>query len=303
MKLITILGPTAVGKTALAAALAKRLDGEVISADSRQVYKGMTIGTGKDLEDFEFEDRSIPYHLIDILPAGKSYNLFQFQQDFYAAYLAIINRKKQAILCGGTGMYLQAALDQYQLIEVPENDEEIEKLKRLTQEELTKKLKEIDQPLHNSTDLEDKDRTIRAIQIAQAKQNSVPKKSPVESSIIFGIEMQREKLRSRIQKRLDSRLEEGMLEEVEGLLNEGVSKEQLRYYGLEYRFITDYLDQQLTYDEMYTQLLQAIRRFAKKQVTWFRRMEKQGASIHWLSAELPLKEKLDFISNTLNEEE
>jgi tRNA dimethylallyltransferase len=303
MKLITILGPTAVGKTRLAVQLAKEINGELISADSRQVYRGMDLGTGKDLEEFTNEGMNIPYHLIDIRDAGEAYDVFQFQQDFYRAYKDIVERSKVPILCGGTGMYLQAALAKKSLVAVPVNEVLRGKLKELSQENLIKCLKELEPELHNTTDLLDRERTIRAIEIAQFKaMNSIAEEdSPVKEHIVFGIKMQRDQLRERIEQRLTQRFSAGMIAEVENLLEQGVTHEMLHYYGLEYRFISQHLMGQMDYNDMFAGLLQAIRRFAKKQMTWYRRMEKQGIRIHWMETEWTIEEKMTFIKSRLGE--
>lgn len=300
VKLITILGPTAVGKTKLATTLASQIDGELISADSRQIYRGMDIGTGKDLRDFKVNKIQIPHHLIDIRDAGEEYDVFKFQNDFYQAYQSIIEKGKIPILCGGTGMYLQAALAKDRLVEVPANSFLRSTLAMHRDEELVEILKRVEPDLHNTTDLKDRGRMIRAIEIAQYKQvNPEVEPSPVEERIVFGVQMQREALRKRIKARLEDRLKEGMIEEVESLLEKGISHEQLDYYGLEYRFISKYLQNELTQEEFFEGLLQAIRRFAKKQMTWFRRMEKQGTEIIWIDAELDMEEKLKLIHSNL----
>lgn len=304
MKLITILGPTAVGKTKLAVQLAKEIGGEVISADSRQVYREMDIGTGKDLKEFTIDGERIAYHLIDIRAAGEAYDVFQFQQDFYDRYKSIVESKKVPILCGGTGLYLQAALAKKSLVAVPVDKEWRNRLKDLSQEELVNNLRALEPDLHNTTDMLDRERTIRAIEIARFKVvNQLPEEdSPVRGHLIFGLRMQRNQLRERIEQRLTERFEAGMITEVEKLLRQGVSHEMLHYYGLEYRFISKYLLGQMEYNDMFSGLLQAIRRFAKKQMTWYRRMEKQGVIIHWLEAGWTKKEQLAFIQKSLSEE-
>lgn len=295
--MILILGPTAVGKTTIAANLAFEFNGEVISADSRQVYKGLDIGSGKDLEEYVVNEKSIPYHLINICDPYEEYNVFRFQHDFYASYHDIIKRDKTPILCGGTGLYLEAALAKKQYIEVPENLKFREKSKEMSLTELQSQLLELTDHLHNKTDLRDRDRIIRAIEIEQFKQLHPQSEeiTPIKSPSVFGIKMERSKLRDRIKERLDDRLKNGMIEEVEGLIESGVSLEQLKWFGLEYKYISTYLANELTYSEMYEKLLQAIRRFAKKQMTWFRRMERKGVEINWIDAALPLAEKLNYI--------
>src|SRR5690554_1980094 len=275
--LIAIIGPTAVGKTKLAVALAADLNGEIISADSRQLYRGMDLGSGKDLEEYVYKGKQIPHHLIDILDAGEKYDLFRFQQDCFEAYREIKSRGNQAVLCGGTGMYIQAALNREKLLEVPENLALRSELNNHSQQELNDYLVNLNPKQHNKTDLTDRDRTLRAIEIEVYTQQYSDQKefSPIKNYRIFGIQMPREELRNRIKTRLKERLKAGMIEEVEQLLANGVSHQQLQYYGLEYKFISLYLQKELSYDEMFDALLQAIRRFAKKQMTWYRRMEKQ----------------------------
>lgn len=296
-ELIGIIGPTAVGKTKLAVAWASEVGGEIISADSRQVYRGMDIGSGKDLEEYIYKDKKVPYHLIDIVEAGEAYDLFRFQEDFFKAFRSVQKQDKQAILCGGTGMYIQAALNREKLIQVPNNEVLRQELANYNQAQLNDYLIEVKLNVHNRSDLEDRERTLRALEIAlyEKEHTEEVKPSPINSYLIFGIQMSREKLRERIKIRLQNRLENGMIEEVEQLLEQGISHEQLQYYGLEYKFISLYLQGELSYDELYTQLLQAIRRFAKKQMTWYRRMERQGYQIHWMEAESSLEEKLKFM--------
>jgi tRNA dimethylallyltransferase len=296
-ELLGIIGPTAVGKTKLAVAWAAEVEGEIISVDSRQVYREMDLGSGKDLEEYTYKGEKIPYHLIDIIDAGEAYDLFRFQEDFFEAFRSIQKRDKQAVLCGGTGMYIQAALNKEQLLQVPINEVLRLKLADYSQAQLNDYLIEVKPNVHNRSDLEDRERTIRAIEIAQYEKEHPEevKASPVNSYLLFGIQMPREKLRKRIEVRLQDRLESGMIKEVEQLLEQGVSHEQLQYYGLEYKFVSLYLQEKLSYDELFSQLLQAIRRFAKKQMTWYRRMERQGYQIHWMDAESSLEEKLKFI--------
>ncbi|MEQ8909782.1 MAG: tRNA (adenosine(37)-N6)-dimethylallyltransferase MiaA [Vicingaceae bacterium] len=301
--LLTILGPTACGKTSLAVRLAAVLKGEVISADSRQVYRGMNVGTGKDLAEYQFQGETVPYHLIDIRDAGEEYDVFQFQDDFFKLYEKLSIKGVWPILCGGSGLYLQAALAEEQMVMVPENKRLRERLRKFSQEELVRELAEIRMDLHNKTDLEERDRTIRAIEIASfERQNPERTASPVQEKLTFGLRTERGNLRERIKVRLEKRLEqEGMIEEVQGLLESGIPAKKIDYYGLEYRFINAYLQKDLTYQEMYEGLLQAIRRFAKKQETWFRRMEKNGHQIHWMEVESPMEEKLSFIKSQLPE--
>ncbi|MAC95834.1 MAG: tRNA (adenosine(37)-N6)-dimethylallyltransferase MiaA [Flavobacteriales bacterium] len=295
--LFAIIGPTAVGKTKLAVALAADLNGEIISADSRQLYRGMDLGSGKDLEEYVYKGKQIPYHLIDILDAGEKYDLFRFQQDCFEVFRQIKSRGNQAVLCGGTGMYIQAALNREKLLEVPENLALRSELDNYSQQELNNYLINLNPTQHNKTDLNDRERTLRAIEIEVYTQQYSDQKevSPIKNYRIFGIQMPREELRNRIKTRLKERLKAGMIEEVEQLVANGVSHQQLQYYGLEYKFISLYLQNKLSNDEMFDALLQAIRRFAKKQMTWYRRMEKQGFKIDWIDAKLPLEEKLKFI--------
>jgi len=308
--MITILGPTASGKTPLAAALAKRIDGEIISADSRQVYRRMDIGTGKDLDDYttlvDGSPVNIPYHLIDICEPGTKYNLFQYQQDFFDAYNNIIGRGKTPILCGGTGLYIEAVLKGYQLSPVPQNPELRVRLEGKSLEELTEMLRKLKQQngsvMHNTTDVDTAQRAIRAIEIEMEQQNYplTTHLSPL-SSLIIGVSIDRDLRREKITRRLKARLDEGMVDEVRGLLAEGISVEDLIYYGLEYKYLTEYIIGKLTYDEMYRQLEIAIHQFAKRQMTWFRGMERRGFTIHWIDATLPMEEKVQLIL-TMNSE-
>jgi tRNA dimethylallyltransferase len=298
-QMITILGPTASGKTPLAAALAQRVDGEIISADSRQVYRRMDIGTGKDLEDYQ----GVPYHLIDICEPGTKYNLFQYQQDFMDAYNDIVGRGKQPILCGGTGLYIEAVLKGYHLSPVPQNEELRKQLEGKPLNELTKILLELksknESNMHNTTDVDSAQRAIRAIEIETYNlEHPTPRRElpPVDSCIV-GVNIDRELRREKITRRLKARLEEGMVDEVRGLLDEGIPADDLIYYGLEYKFVTEYVTGKTTYDEMFTRLEIAIHQFAKRQMTWFRGMERRGFVIHWIDATLPMEEKVKLIMN------
>ena len=303
--MITILGPTASGKTPLAAALALRIGGEIISADSRQVYRRMDIGTGKDLADYnpvvDGKAVSIPFHLIDICEPGTKYNLFQYQQDFYDAYNNIIGRGKNPILCGGTGLYIEAVLKGYQLSPVPQNPELRQQLEDKTLNELTQMLMALKEQngstMHNKTDVDSCQRAIRAIEIEEYNLHTpTPKRElPPIDSLIIGVDIDREARREKITHRLKARLEEGMIEEVSGLLDEGVLAEDLIYYGLEYKFVTEYLTGQLSYDEMFQRLEIAIHQFAKRQMTWFRGMERRGFTIHWIDALRPMDKKVEEI--------
>lgn len=296
--MITILGPTASGKTSLAAALAHQLQTEIISADSRQVYRGMDLGTGKDLADYVVEGHLIPYHLIDVVDAGFKYNLFMYQQDFLQAYHSICGRGKLPILCGGTGLYLESVLKGYRMIPVPENPELRAQLESKSLEELTEILKTY-KVLHNSTDVDTAKRAIRAIEIGEYyRMHPVEQQEfPTIHSLIVGIDVERNLRRERISKRLQQRLDEGMLDEVCALLEAGISAEDLIYYGLEYKYLTQYVIGQLTYAEMFTGLETAIHQFAKRQMTWFRGMERRGFQIHWLDSTLTTEEKITRIND------
>lgn len=300
--IITILGPTASGKTTLAVELAYQLKSEIISADSRQVYKGMDIGTGKDLGEYTISDTQIPHHLIDIVNPGYKYNLFEYQRDFLKAYELIQSKGVTPILCGGTGLYLESVLKGYQLLPVPENRELRSTLETYSLEELTKLLATYKE-LHNTTDVDNKKRAIRAIEIEEYyKSNPCEKRSfPHLKSIIFGVDISRDRRRKRISHRLHQRLEEGMLDEVKGLLAQGVSPEDLIYYGLEYKFLTQHLIGELSYQEMVSKLEIAIHQFAKRQMTWFRGMERRGFKIHWISEELNNQEKVSEIIKLIKE--
>lgn len=300
--IITILGPTASGKTTLAVELAYQLKSEIISADSRQVYKGMDIGTGKDLGEYTISDTQIPHHLIDIVNPGYKYNLFEYQRDFLKAYELIQSKGVTPILCGGTGLYLESVLKGYQLLPVPKNRELRSTLETYSLEELTKLLATYKE-LHNTTDVDNKKRAIRAIEIEEYyKSNPCEKRSfPHLKSIIFGVDISRDRRRKRISHRLHQRLEEGMLDEVKGLLAQGVSPEDLIYYGLEYKFLTQHLIGELSYQEMVSKLEVAIHQFAKRQMTWFRGMERRGFKIHWISEELNNQEKVSEIIKLIKE--
>ena len=299
--LITILGPTASGKTPLATALADRLGTEIIRGDSRQVYRRMDLGTGKDLADYAIEGRSVPYHLIDIVEPGYKYNVFEYQRDFLKAYESIVGKGKLPILCGGTGMYLESVLKGYRLLPVPENPELRASLEGKSLLELTLILEGY-KKLHNSTDVDTAKRAIRAIEIEEYYNQQPPeyREFPALNSLIVGVDIDRELRREKITRRLKQRLDEGMVEEVRGLLAEGISAESLIYYGLEYKFLTQYAIGELTYEEMFHQLETAIHQFAKRQMTWFRGMERRGFVIHWLDATLPMEEKVERIINLIN---
>lgn len=286
MDLITILGPTASGKTIVAVKLAAQIDAEIISADSRQVYRRMDLGTGKDIDEYTINGKNIPYHLIDIVEPGTKYNVYEYQKDFLKAYNDIRKRGKKVIVCGGTGLYLESILRSYRLSPVPQNEELRNRLKNKTLEELTYILKQY-KSLHNTTDVDSAQRAIRAIEIADYYQHTPidDRPFPTLTSFNIGIDVDRETRRERITARLKQRLDNGMVDEVRALLNEGVSPENLIYYGLEYKYLTLYVIGKLTYDEMFKQLEIAIHQFAKRQMTWFRGMEKRGVPIHWMKAE------------------
>ena len=299
--LITILGPTASGKTPLAAALADRMGTEIISGDSRQVYRRMDLGTGKDLVDYTVDGRQVPYHLIDIVEPGYKYNVFEYQRDFLKAYEEISAKGKTPILCGGTGMYIESVLKGYRLLPVPENPELRASLEGKSLEELTHILEGY-KKLHNSTDVDTCKRAIRAIEIEEYYKQQPPeyREFPSLKSLIVGVDIDRELRREKITRRLKQRLEEGMVDEVRGLLAEGIPAENLIYYGLEYKFLTQYAIGEISYDEMFLQLETAIHQFAKRQMTWFRGMERRGFTIHWLDATLPMEEKTEQIINLIN---
>lgn len=301
MKMITILGPTASGKTTLASHLALQLDAEIISADSRQVYRGMDIGTGKDLDDYEINGHKIPYHLIDIAEPGSKYNLYEYQKDFHEAYSDICSRGKLPILCGGTGLYIEAILKGYALSPVPQNQSLRESLEGKSLQELTSILEELKQKtgsnMHNKTDVDSCQRAIRAIEIEKYNLDNPTslRSMPPIDSLIIGVNIDRELRREKITQRLKQRLESGMIEEIRGLLNKGVPADDLLYYGLEYKYITEYVIGKTSYDEMFHGLEIAIHQFAKRQMTWFRGMERRGFTIHWIEASLPMEEKIKQI--------
>lgn len=294
--LVTILGPTASGKTPLAAALAYRLNAEIISGDSRQVYRRMDLGTGKDLADYVVDGKRIPYHLIDIVEPGYKYNVFEFQRDFLKAYDEIRQRGVLPILCGGTGMYIESVLKGYKLLPVPENPELRASLADKSLDELTTILAGY-KKLHNSTDVDTVKRAIRAIEIEEyyRQQPVSAREFPAINSLVIGVDIDRDLRRAKITRRLKQRLDEGMVDEVRALLDAGIPAEDLIYYGLEYKYLTLYAVGQLTYDEMFHQLEIAIHQFAKRQMTWFRGMERRGFNIHWIDASLPMEQKVEEI--------
>lgn len=305
-RMITILGPTASGKTSLAAALAYALhrqgrEAEILSADSRQVYRGMDIGTGKDLADYQVDGYNVPYHLIDICEPGTKYNLFQYQQDFLTAYRGIVERGAQPILCGGTGLYIESVLKGYQLSPVPQNQALRDRLEGKSLDELTLMLKDLKAKtgsnMHNQTDVDTAQRAIRAIEIETYNlEHPLPKREfPPIASVVVGVNIDREERRRKITNRLKARLEEGMIDEVRGLLSRGIDADDLIYYGLEYKYVTEYAIGRITYEEMFRSLEIAIHQFAKRQMTWFRGMERRGFTIHWIDAMLPMEEKVAAI--------
>ena len=314
--MITILGPTASGKTPVAAHLAAEIGGEIISADSRQVYRRMDIGTGKDLADYIVDGRQIPYHLIDIREPGTKYNLFEYQQDFLDAYEDIRSRGAVPILCGGTGLYIEAVLKGYHLSPVPQNQELRDSLEGKSLAELTEMLTELKAKtgsnMHNTTDVDSCQRAIRAIEIETYNlEHPTPRRElPPVDSIIIGLDIDRELRREKITRRLKARLEERqqvgasagmtMVDEVKALLDEGIPVDDLIYYGLEYKFVTEYLTGKTTYDEMVTRLEIAIHQFAKRQMTWFRGMERRGFHINWIDATLPMEDKVAKIIQIVN---
>lgn len=300
--MITLLGPTASGKTTLAAHLAYHLgNAEIISADSRQIYRKMDIGTGKDLSDYTIEGQTIPYHLIDIAEPGYKYNLFEYQRDFLKAYQEIKGRGSFPILCGGTGLYLESVLKGYKMMPVPQNDELRARYADKSLEELTQILSTY-KTLHNTTDVDTVKRAIRAIEIQEYYREHPMEfvEFPELNSLIVGVDIDRELRREKISKRLRDRLEEGMVDEVRQILDSGVSAEDMIYYGLEYKYLTNYIIGNLTYDQMVAELEIAIHQFAKRQMTWFRGMERRGFTIHWLDATLPMEEKIQQIVDWMN---
>ena len=305
-QLITILGPTASGKTALAARLAYELDGEIISGDSRQVYRGMTIGTGKDLDDYIVDGHAIPYHLIDICEPGEKYNIFQYQQDFLRAWRGVQSRGKWPILCGGSGLYIESVLRGYALSPVEQNPELRRNLEGKSLDELTRILLNLKartgSTMHNTTDVDTPQRAIRAIEIEtfNAEHPTQPRQMEAPDSLVVGVAIDRDERRRKITTRLRRRLDEGMVDEIRGLLAKGIKAEDLIYYGLEYKYVTLYVIGQLSYEEMFRQLEIAIHQFAKRQMTWFRGMERRGCQIHWIDAASSMEDKLQQIRTLIN---
>lgn len=303
--MITILGPTASGKTDIATHLAAELSAEIISADSRQVYRRMDIGTGKDLADYVVDGKRVPYHLIDIVEPGTKYNLFEYQRDFLEAYNDIRSRGKNVILCGGTGLYIESVLKGYRLIPVPENKELRHKLEGKSLLELTSILERLkaenNSNMHNSTDVDTSKRAIRAIEIEMAyKEAHIEERTfPKIYNVIIGVGIDRDLRRMKITRRLDQRLQDGMVDEVKSLLDSGIPADDLIYYGLEYKFVTEYILGKSTFEEMHRSLEIAIHQFAKRQMTWFRGMERRGFTIHWIDAADSMEEKINEIKKVL----
>jgi tRNA dimethylallyltransferase len=299
--MVTILGPTASGKTEVAVNLTFKLGGEIISADSRQIYREMDLGTGKDLEQYRIGGIDVPYHLIDIAQAGYQYNVFEFQRDFLKVYQSIRERGKFPVMCGGSGMYLEAILKGYRLVQVPVSEERRKELQLLSLDELTEILKRY-KTINNTSDTENKKRAIRAIEIEEfCKTHPETDLSfPQIKSLIVGVKYDRDSRRRRITERLKQRLDNGMIEEVKKLIDNGLKPEELTYYGLEYKYLTLFITGKLAYDQMFTGLNTAIHQFAKRQMTWFRKMERDGFEIKWLDGYMPIDEKTDKIIAWLN---
>lgn len=300
--MITILGPTASGKTALAAALSADIGAEIISADSRQVYRRMDIGTGKDLADYCVGGVHVPYHLIDIVEPGTKYNVFEYQKDFLTTYNDMTERGVTPVMCGGSGLYIEAVLKGYNLSPVPENVALRQRLSGKTLEELTGILvrlkRENGSNMHNGTDVDTAKRAIRAIEIeTYNKEHPVRTECcfPKIDSVIIGVDINRDERRRKITARLRQRLGGGMIDEIRGLLNEGISAEDLIYYGLEYKYVTEYVLGKISYDDMFCHLEIAIHQFAKRQMTWFRGMERRGFKINWIDTMLPMAEKVRLV--------
>lgn len=301
--LITILGPTASGKTTFAAHLAHRIGAEIISADSRQVYRSMDLGTGKDLDDYIVDGEAIPYHLIDIADAGSKYNVYQYQHDFLEAYQDITSRGVTPILCGGTGLYLESVLRSYRLSPVPQNPELRASLEGMSLEQLTQILSTY-KKLHNTTDVDTAQRAIRAIEIEDYYKHTPQegREFPDIKSIVIGLDIDRELRREKITRRLKERLKAGMLDEIREILASGVAADDLIYYGLEYKYLTLHVIGRLTYEEMFSQLEIAIHQFAKRQMTWFRGMERRGINIHWLSVNTPVDQRIEEVLKLIGQQ-
>ncbi|WP_027470397.1 tRNA (adenosine(37)-N6)-dimethylallyltransferase MiaA [Saccharicrinis fermentans] len=298
--LLVVLGPTASGKTALAVPLAYEINGEIISADSRQVYRNMDLGTGKDLDEYVVEGQQVPYHLINIADAGYKYNVYEYQRDFFKAFEDIHRRDKFPVMCGGTGMYIEAVLNGYKMIQVPSNPMLRKKLESNTLDELAGVLSSMKR-LHNTTEVDTKKRAIRAIEIETYYQShpEIEVELPELRPLIIGVHIDREKRREKITQRLRSRLKEGMVEEVKRILEAGVNAEDLLYYGLEYKYLTLYVMGELSFEQMFERLNIAIHQFAKRQMTWFRKMERNGFQIHWVDANDSIEDRLSKIKELL----
>ena len=301
--MIVLCGPTATGKTALAVAIARRIGGEIISADSRQVYRSMDIGTGKDLNEYAEGGTPVPYHLIDVVEPGYEYNIYEYARDFAAAKQQIESRGKEVVVCGGTGFYIETILRNRPLPQVPENAAFRAEAATQTDEQLADLLRSL-KPLHNTTDTCDRVRLLRAIEIQlyYAEHHINPMDTPVPTTPVFCMLMPREEVRSRISARLQQRLQNGMIEEVQGLLNRGLTPQQLLYYGLEYKFITLYLTGEMDYDTMFRKLETAIHQFSKRQMTYLRHMERQGFNLQWIDSRKSLDNRVDEILKIYNAE-
>jgi tRNA dimethylallyltransferase len=300
VELVCVLGPTAIGKTRLAVALARELSGEVLSADSRQVYRGMDLGTGKDLEEYRFGGEEIRVNLVDIVDGGTEFTVFDYQRAFLAAFREARARNSMPILCGGSGLYLEAVLSGYRLVEVPGDESLRDELRGETTEQLVARLARL-RPLHNITDTRDRERLLRAIEIAVHSRAFGGETFPRIRSKAYGLRLQRTELRRRITNRLTTRLDSGLVEEVRGLLERGLTPSQLEYYGLEYRYVTKYVTGELRRNDMFQKLNSAIHQFAKRQETWFRRMERRGTSITWLDARRPIEDLVGLVVADLEE--
>jgi tRNA dimethylallyltransferase len=298
--LLVVTGPTASGKTSLAVAVASAAGGEIISADSRQVYRGMDLGTGKDYKEYVFNGKKVPCHLIDIADPGYKYNVFEYQRDFKNVYDDLKARRVFPVVCGGSGMYIDSIISGYKMYEVPPDSGLRARLEKKSMEELTEILSTY-RKLHNTTDIDTKKRAIRAIEIEHFNRFSKKKQSrfPAITPLVVGIMVERDIRRFRITERLKRRLDAGMVDEVKNLMDSGVNSATLIYYGLEYKYITNYLTGKTGYDKMINDLEAAIHQFAKRQMTWFRGMERRGTKIHWIDSELPLKDKVEKIMELL----
>lgn len=299
--MLTILGPTATGKTRLAALVASRLNGEILSADSRQIFRGMDLGTGKDMGDYIVDGIRVPCHLVDVADAGTQFNVFEFQQQFIHAYADVVSRGRFPVFCGGSGMYLEAVLKGYKLTHVPSDQVRRTELAKLSLEELAAVLRGY-KTVHNSSDTETRNRAIRAIEIEEylLAHPGSDFDFPEINSLIVGVQFDRDTRRERITSRLKQRIDDGMITEVQGLLGNGLKPDDLIWYGLEYKYITLYLTGELTKDEMFERLNIAIHQFAKRQMTWFRKMEREGFQIHWLDGEADIEDKIESVLRYLN---